>query len=126
MRLSTAVQAVTAPEQQRVHPEAPRYSDAVIAYTILPLCLGLNFMLHDLSRLLTDHAKFVGHVNQYFAHTSLMQRAFLEPFATILPPVEAVLGCLLMVGAFLRGLLSWGGRPCAYGFFIPESNWRKR
>jgi len=103
------VQAVTATERQRVDPAASRYSDAVIAYTILRISFGLNFMLHGLSRLLTDHAKFVGYVNQYFEHTPLMPRAFLVPFATVLPPVEAALGCLLVVGFLTRSSLIFGG-----------------
>jgi thiosulfate dehydrogenase [quinone] large subunit len=103
------VQAVTATEQQRVDPAASRHSDAVIAYTILRISFGLNFMLHGLSRLLTDHAKFVAYVNQYFEHTPLMPRAFLVPFATVLPPVEAALGCLLVVGFLTRSSLIFGG-----------------
>jgi len=103
------VQALTATEQQRVYPAASRLSDAVIAYTILRVSFGLNFMLHGLSRLLTDHAKFVGYVNQYFEHTPLMPRVFLVPFATVLPPIEAALGCMLVVGFLTRFSLIFGG-----------------
>ena len=48
---------------------AGRYPDAVIAYAILRISFGINFMLHGFSRLLTNHAKFSGYVNQYFEHT---------------------------------------------------------
>jgi thiosulfate dehydrogenase (quinone) large subunit len=38
-----------------------------------------------------------------------MPRAFLVPFAVILPPVEAALGCLLLVGLWTRYSLIFGG-----------------
>lgn len=51
---------------------------------------------------LTKPAPFLGYVNQYFEHTPLTPRAFIAPFATTLPTVEAALGFLLVVGLLTR------------------------
>jgi thiosulfate dehydrogenase [quinone] large subunit len=84
-------------------------SDAVIAYTILRISFGINFMLHGVSRLLADHANFQAYVNHYFEHTPLMPKAALVAFAAVLPPVEATLGLLLVVGLATRFSLVAGG-----------------
>jgi len=107
--MSDGIRTTTATQRQRVEYPASRYSDAVIAYAILRISFGVNFMLHGLSRLLTDHAKFLGYVNQYFEHTPLMPRVLLVPFATVLPPLEATLGLLLLVGFLTRFSLIAGG-----------------
>ncbi len=88
---------------------APRYSDAVIAYTILRLSFGANIMLHGVSRLLAGHAAFLGYLSHYFEKTPLIPASFLPIFATVLPPVEATLGLLLLVGLATRFSLIAGG-----------------
>ncbi len=88
---------------------APRYSDAVIAYTILRLSFGANIMLHGISRLLAGHAAFLGYLNHYFEKTPLIPASFLPIFPTVLPPVEATLGLLLLVGLATRFSLIAGG-----------------
>ena len=88
---------------------APRYSDAVIAYTILRLSFGANIMLHGISRLLAGHAAFLGYLSHYFEKTPLIPASFLPIFATVLPPVEATLGLLLLVGLATRFSLIAGG-----------------
>ena len=77
---------------------ASRYSDAVIAYTILRLTFGANIMLHGVSRLFAGHAAFLGYLNHYFEKTPLIPAGFLPIFATALPPVEGTLGLLLLLG----------------------------
>jgi thiosulfate dehydrogenase (quinone) large subunit len=81
----------------------------VIAYAILRISFGLNFMLHGVSRLLADHANFAAYVNHYFEHTPLMPRTALVVFAAVLPPVEATLGLLLVLGFATRFALVTGG-----------------
>ena len=88
---------------------AHRYSDAVIAYTILRLSFGANIMLHGVSRLLAGHAAFLGYLSHYFEKTPLIPASFLPIFATVLPPVEATLGLLLLVGLATRFSLIAGG-----------------
>ncbi|HSR06787.1 MAG TPA: DoxX family membrane protein [Bryobacteraceae bacterium] len=79
-----------------------RYSDAVVAYTVLRLTFGANIMLHGVSRLFAGHAAFLGYLNHYFEKTPLIPAAFLPVFATVLPPVEGTLGLLLLLGLATR------------------------
>jgi thiosulfate dehydrogenase [quinone] large subunit len=101
--------AAAGTQKQRFELLKGRQSDAVIAYTILRISFGINFMLHGVSRLLTDHANFVAYVNHYFEHTPLMPRAALVAFTTVLPPVEATLGLLIVLGLATRFSLVAGG-----------------
>ena len=86
-----------------------RYSDAVLAYTILRLTFGANIMLHGVSRLFAGHAAFLGYLNHYFEKTPLIPAGFLPIFATALPPVEGTLGLLLLIGLATRFSLIAGG-----------------
>ena len=86
-----------------------RYSDAVIAYTILRLSFGANILLHGVSRLLAGHTAFLNYLNHYFEKTPLIPAGFLPIFATVLPPVETTLGLLLLLGLATRFSLIAGG-----------------
>jgi len=66
-------------------------------------------MLHGVSRLLAGRAAFLGYLNHYFEKTPLIPASFLPIFATVLPPVEATLGLLLLVGLATRFSLIAGG-----------------
>jgi thiosulfate dehydrogenase (quinone) large subunit len=88
---------------------AARGSDAVIAYGILRLSFGVNILFHGASRLLAGTSSFQTYLNHYFEHTPLMPKAFLPVFGAVLPPVEAALGALLLVGLFTRVTLIAGG-----------------
>ncbi len=88
---------------------AARYSDAVVAYTILRLTFGANIMLHGVSRLFAGHAAFLGYLNHYFEKTPLIPAGFLPIFAAVLPPVEGTLGLLLLLGLATRFSLIAGG-----------------
>jgi thiosulfate dehydrogenase (quinone) large subunit len=81
---------------------SPRYSDAVIAYTILRLSFGANIMLHGVSRLMAGHAAFLAYLTHYFEKTPLIPASVLPMFATVLPPVETALGLLLLLGVGTR------------------------
>ena len=91
-----------ATQSSRAADSSPRYSDAVIAYTILRLSFGANIMLHGVSRLLAGHAAFLAYLTHYFEKTPLMPASFLPIFATVLPPVETALGLLLLLGVGTR------------------------
>ena len=91
-----------ATESSRTADSSLRYSDAVIAYTILRLSFGANIMLHGVSRLLAGHAAFLAYLTHYFEKTPLVPASFLPIFATVLPPVETGLGLLLLLGAGTR------------------------
>ena len=79
-----------------------RYSDAVIAYSILRLSFGTNIMFHGVSRLMAGHAAFLAYLTHYFEKTPLVPASFLPIFATLLPPVETGLGLLLLLGVGTR------------------------
>lgn len=85
-----------------------RYSDAVIAYTLLRVSFGTNILLHGASRLLAGRGGFLAYLNHYFEHAPLMPKSFLPVFGTVLPPVEAALGLLLVLGLATRFALIAG------------------
>lgn len=91
-----------AAESSRAADSSLRYSDSVIAYTILRLSFGANIMLHGVSRLLAGHAAFLAYLTHYFEKTPLIPASFLPIFATVLPPVETGLGLLLLLGVGTR------------------------
>ena len=91
-----------ATESSRATDSSLRYSDAVIAYTILRLSFGANIMLHGVSRLLAGHAAFLAYLTHYFEKTPLIPASILPMFATALPPVETALGLLLLLGVGTR------------------------
>ena len=74
-----------------------RYSDTVVAYTILRLSFGANILLHGLSRLM-NRAGFLAYLNHYFEKTPLVPAGMLPAVGTVLPWVEASLGLLLLLG----------------------------
>lgn len=79
-----------------------RFSDSVVAYTILRLSFGANIMLHGVSRLLAGHAAFLAYLNHYFEKTSIIPASSLPAFASVLPWVETTLGLLLILGIATR------------------------
>jgi thiosulfate dehydrogenase [quinone] large subunit len=66
-------------------------------------------MLHGVSRLFAGHAAFLAYLNHYFEKAPLIPAGFLPLFATVLPPVEATLGLLLLIGLATRFSLIAGG-----------------
>jgi thiosulfate dehydrogenase (quinone) large subunit len=87
---------------------AARSADTVIAYTILRLSFGVNILFHGASRLLAGPSAFNTYLNHYFEHAPLMPKGFLPVFGAALPPVEATLGALLLLGLFTRFALIAG------------------
>ena len=88
--------------------ETTRSSDLVWAYTILRLSFGANIMLHGVSRLLAGHAAFLAYLTHYFEKTPLVPASLLPAFAWVLPPVESLLGLLLVLGLWTRFALIAG------------------
>jgi thiosulfate dehydrogenase (quinone) large subunit len=86
-----------------------RSADPVIAYAILRLSFGVNIMLHGASRLLAGGSAFNAYLDHYFDHTPLISKSFLQMFGAVLPPVEAILGLLLVLGLLTRVALIAGG-----------------
>lgn len=88
--------------------ETTRSGDVVWAYTILRLSFGANIMLHGVSRLLAGHAAFLAYLTHYFEKTPLVPASLLPAFAWVLPPVETLLGLLLVLGLWTRFALIAG------------------
>jgi thiosulfate dehydrogenase [quinone] large subunit len=86
-----------------------RSPDRATAYAILRLSFGANIMLHGVSRLLVGNAAFLAYLRHYFEHTPGIPAAFLPLFSVVLPPVEATLGFLLLIGLATRFSLIAGG-----------------
>lgn len=87
---------------------AARGADTVIAYTILRLSFGVNILLHGTSRLLAGPSAFNTYLTHYFERAPLMPKGFLPVFGAALPPVEATVGALLLLGLFTRFALIAG------------------
>jgi thiosulfate dehydrogenase [quinone] large subunit len=79
-----------------------RFSNTVVAYTILRVSFGANIMLHGISRLLAGHAAFLAYLTHYFEKTPIMPASTLPAFASVLPWVETTLGLLLLLGIATR------------------------
>ena len=78
-----------------------------LAYAVLRLGFGLNFLVHGLVRL-PELGAFAAGVAGSFEGT-LVPPALALPFAYVIPPVELVVGAALVVGLYTRGALVAGG-----------------
>ena len=83
-------------------------SDATLAYLLLRATMGMNIMMHGLSRLLSGESKFLGSLMQTFQGSPLPQPLVLG-FATALPWIEAAIGFLVLTGLKTRMALTAGG-----------------
>jgi thiosulfate dehydrogenase (quinone) large subunit len=81
--------------------------DLSLAYLFLRATLGVNIMLHGVSRLLSGPGHFVSTLAQQF-HSTPLPQPLVVAFAYSLPWVEAVLGLLVLIGLFTRVALSLG------------------
>ena len=75
--------------------------DRRLAYALLRMVVGLNLMMHGVSRLLAGSAAFAEKVTAQFAHTPLPASS-VWMFAMSLPAIEALLGLLLLIGLRTR------------------------
>ena len=97
----------------RPRPPAPsrrnptRSLDRQLAFAVLRLTLGVNLLMHGLVRLPTLSGFASGLVDG-FAET-LLPAALVRAFAFALPPLEALVGLLLVLGLFTRWALVGGG-----------------
>ncbi len=85
----------------QIHPSS---SDEKIAYALLRAVAGTNLMMHGASRLLAGPQNFTAHLTGKFAHSPLPQ-PLVQGFATGLPPVEGLIGLLLLIGLKTRWAL---------------------
>ena len=89
-----------------------KFSPLVIGYTLLRLAMGMSMLIHGLGRLL-KYSAFVDATVKQFAHSAL-PALVVTAFAQITPPVETVIGLLV-----LFGFRSWLGLAAGGLWMIP-------
>jgi thiosulfate dehydrogenase [quinone] large subunit len=72
-------------------------SDEKIAYALLRAVAGTNLLMHGVSRLLAGPLGFTTHLTEQFARSPLPE-AIVRGFGTVLPPIEGLIGLLLLIG----------------------------
>lgn len=80
--------------------------DKSTAIVLLRITLGLNLLTHGLVRFFGSYSGFVEKITKDFQ--GLLPEFALGIFAWALPPVEAILGLLLILGLFTRFALISG------------------
>jgi thiosulfate dehydrogenase [quinone] large subunit len=81
--------------------------DQRLAYALLRIVVGLNLMMHGLSRMLIGPGVFASKLVGQFAHAPLPVWSIWS-FGMVLPAVEALLGLLLLIGLRTRAALVAG------------------
>jgi thiosulfate dehydrogenase (quinone) large subunit len=83
-----------------VKPEL-KIPDEKLAYSLLRIFVGLNLMMHGVSRLMAGAGQFAAKLDTQFSHTMLPAWS-IHVFGLVLPPIEALLGFLLLIGLRTR------------------------
>ena len=78
-----------------------------MAYALFRVALGLDMLMHGVSRLLVGPTAFAGSLVRDFQAT-ILPPALVRPFATVLPFAELALGALLLAGLATRWALMAG------------------
>jgi len=81
--------------------------DQRLAYALLRMVVGLNLMMHGISRMLAGPGVFASKLVGQFAHAPLPVWS-IWGFGMMLPAVEALLGLLLLIGVRTRAALVAG------------------
>jgi len=83
-------------------------SDAVIAYGLMRVTMGINIALHGISRQIAGQAAFLAYLNHYFEKTPLIPKESLPVFAFTIMWAETIFGLLMLAGLFTRVALIGG------------------
>lgn len=76
-------------------------TDAVLGYTVLRLALGLDILMHGLSRFSAGLDRFAVPTINEFAHT-ILPPALVVPMVYAIPFIETVAGALILLGLWTR------------------------
>ena len=82
--------------------------NVVLSYAVLRITLGTTFLFHGVTRFVSGWGAFADQMVQGFQKTFLPELT-VRPFALSVPPVETVVGLLLILGLFTRSTLVAGG-----------------
>ncbi len=75
--------------------------DLSVAYALLRITLGVNIAIHGITRVMAGTAGFAASLTSQFAGTPVPRFA-VQGFGYVLPWAEAVIGLLVLFGAFTR------------------------
>ena len=87
--------------------EQDELQDRCMAYVMLRVTLGVDFLGHGFIRLFHGDALFAQGMAKQMADTP-MPAWFVHDFGLVLPPIELALGLLLVLGLFTRWSLVAG------------------
>lgn len=87
-------------------PDARTLRDRRLGYAALRVALGLNFLLHGLTRLADLNGFATGIVGEF--EGTILPADLVRAFATVLPFAEGAVGLLVLLGLFTRGALLAG------------------
>src|SRR5580698_10761725 len=79
-------------------------SDEQLAYALLRLVVGVNLMMHGVSRSMTGSGEFAAKLVMQFEHAPLPAWS-VWAFGLVLPSIEGILGVLLLIGLRTRAVL---------------------
>ncbi len=83
------------------------FSDAALSYTLLRLALGTSMLVHGLVRIGAHFGPFVEQTAHQFA-VSPIPGSLVRISAMLIPPVELLIGVLLILGLWTRFALVLG------------------
>lgn len=81
---------------------------AELSYALLRLALGISMFVHGLVRIGGNYWPFVEQIVRQFASTAI-PHSLVRISAMLIPPVELVIGVLLILGLWTRFALLLGG-----------------
>jgi len=93
--------------QDKQRPLYATVSDAALAYALLRLALGTSMLVHGLVRMGGRFWPFVEHITKQFA-PSPIPHSLVRISAMLIPPVELLIGALLILGLWTRFALVLG------------------
>jgi thiosulfate dehydrogenase [quinone] large subunit len=84
--------------------EESKLSDERIAYAVLRIAVGINLLMHGVSRMIAGPGEFAAKLVMQFSHAPLPAWSVWF-FGLILPSIEALLGLLILIGLRTRAAL---------------------
>jgi len=82
-------------------------TDLSLGYFFLRTIIGVNILIHGVSRLLSGTEPFASSLVQSF-HSTPLPASLVAGFASALPWLEGAIGLLVLIGLFSRVALSAG------------------
>jgi thiosulfate dehydrogenase [quinone] large subunit len=81
-----------------------KFADERAAYALLRIVVGINLMMHGVSRMIAGPGEFAAKLVMQFGHAPLPAWSIWF-FALILPSIESLLGLLVLIGLRTRAAL---------------------